>query len=205
MYTGDPYGRGEKTSRAPVEKSAVDPIINARSIAVVGASNRPGSVGLAAFKNLLGAGYKGVLYPVNPKDKSIQGVKAYPALERGPGPRGSGGAHHRGRAGSRAVRSAAGPGVKGCVVITAGFKEIGGHGRRALEKAQGRARRHGIRIIGPNCLGVDQHDPGGAHERQFRAAHAQRRATSPSFPSPGPWAPRCSITPPAGISAFPSS
>ena len=55
-------------------------IIRPKSIAVVGASNRPGSVGLSAFKNLLQAGYKGVLYPVNPKSKSIQGVKAYPNL-----------------------------------------------------------------------------------------------------------------------------
>ena len=55
-------------------------IISPKSIAVVGASNRPGSVGLAAFKNLLQAGYKGILYPVHPNAKSIQGVKAYPSL-----------------------------------------------------------------------------------------------------------------------------
>ena len=58
----------------------IDCIISPKSIAVVGATNRPGSVGLATFKNLLRAGYQGVLYPVNPKSKSIQGVKAYPSL-----------------------------------------------------------------------------------------------------------------------------
>ena len=58
----------------------IESIINPKSIAVVGATNRPGSVGLASFKNLLQAGYKGILYPVNPKAKSVQGVKAYPGI-----------------------------------------------------------------------------------------------------------------------------
>ena len=55
-------------------------IFSPRTIAVVGATNREGSVGLAVFRNLLDAGYQGVLYPVNPKAKSIQGVKAYPTV-----------------------------------------------------------------------------------------------------------------------------
>jgi acetate---CoA ligase (ADP-forming) len=55
-------------------------ILSPGSIAVVGASNRAGSLGLAIFRNLLDAAYQGILYPVNPKATSIQGVKAYPAL-----------------------------------------------------------------------------------------------------------------------------
>ena len=128
MYTGDPYGRGENVIAGVFEKSAVDPIINARSIALVGATNRPGSVGLAAFKNLLGAGYKGVLYPVHPKDKSIQGVKAYPSLEQIPDPVDLAVLIIGAEQVPGVVRTAAGLGVTGCLVITAGFKEIGGRG-----------------------------------------------------------------------------
>ena len=58
----------------------IDSIMNPRSIAVVGATNRPGSVGLAVFRNILSVGFEGVLYPVNPKAKSVQSVKAYPKL-----------------------------------------------------------------------------------------------------------------------------
>src|SRR3989304_6805856 len=58
----------------------IEYIISPRSIAVVGATNRPGSVGLAVFRNILTAGFQGVLYPVNPKWKSVQSVKAYPKL-----------------------------------------------------------------------------------------------------------------------------
>ena len=60
--------------------SDIEYIISPKSIAVVGASNRPGSLGLNIFRNLLDAGYQGILYPVNPKARSIQGVKAYPSL-----------------------------------------------------------------------------------------------------------------------------
>ena len=56
-------------------------IMSPKSIAVVGATNRPGSVGLAVFRNILTAGFQGVLYPVNPKARYVQSVKAYPKLE----------------------------------------------------------------------------------------------------------------------------
>jgi len=154
MYTGDPSDRESRKFAGRVEKNGIDPIINARSIAVIGASNRVGSVGLAAFKNLLSAGYKGVLYPVHPREKSIQGVKAYPALgaipdsvdlavviigaDQVPG----------------IVQSAADRGIKGCIVISAGFKEIGGHGVVLENRLKQIAASTGIRIIGPNCLGI---------------------------------------------------
>ncbi|WP_373498239.1 acetate--CoA ligase family protein [Desulfococcus sp.] len=154
MYTGDPYGRGEKNIAGAFQKSAVDPIINARSIAVVGASNRPGSVGLAAFKNLLGAAYKGVLYPVHPKDKSIQGVKAYPALEEVPDPVDLAVLIIGAEQVPGVVRTAAARGVTGCLVISAGFKEIGGHGAALENRLKDTVRETGIRIIGPNCLGI---------------------------------------------------
>ena len=154
MYTGDQYGRGGNKTVEAFDKYAIDPMINARSIAIVGASNRAGSVGLAAFKNLLSAGYKGVLYPVHPKEKSIQGVKAYPSLEEIPDPVDMAiliiGADQV----PGIVQTAADRGVKGCLVISAGFKEVGGHGVVLENQVKEIVRRTGIRIIGPNCLGI---------------------------------------------------
>ena len=139
----------EKTMRKDIEC-----IISPKSIAVVGATNRPGSVGLATFKNLLQAGYQGALYPVNPKSKSIQGVEAYPSLtdvqdnvdlavivvpaEIVPS----------------IVKEAIQKQVKGCVVITAGFKEVGGHGAELEKQLKLLVKENGIRLVGPNCLGV---------------------------------------------------
>lgn len=129
-------------------------IMSPDSIAVVGATNRTGSIGLSLFRNLLQAGYKGVLYPVNPKSRSIQGVKAYPRLADIPD------------AVDMAViivppvhvptviLEAVQKQVKGCVVITAGFKEIGGHGVELEEHLRKSVKEHGIRMLGPNCLGV---------------------------------------------------
>lgn len=154
MYTEASCGSGNQEIIRAFQKSPVDPIINARSIAVVGASNRPGSVGLAAFKNLLGAGYKGVLYPVHPKEKSIQGVKAYPALEAIPDPVDLAVLIIGAEQVPGVVRTAAARGVTGCLVISAGFKEVGGHGVALENRLKETVQETGIRIIGPNCLGI---------------------------------------------------
>lgn len=134
--------------------SPIESIINPKSIAVVGATNRPGSVGLAVFKNLLQAGYKGVLYPVHPKSKSIQGVKAYASLTEildevdmavivVPAPKVE-----------TIIEAAAEKQVKGCILITAGFKEIGGRGAEMEKDIRALVKAHGMRLVGPNCLGV---------------------------------------------------
>jgi acetyl coenzyme A synthetase (ADP forming)-like protein len=129
-------------------------ILSPRSIAVVGASNRPGSLGLAVFRNLLAGGYQGILYPINPKARSVRGVKAYPSLKDIPDevdmavliipPE-----HVEG-----IIEEAARKEIKGCIVITAGFKEIGGHGAELEKSVRAVARAHGIRLLGPNCLGA---------------------------------------------------
>ncbi|MFH2218972.1 MAG: acetate--CoA ligase alpha subunit [Pseudomonadota bacterium] len=129
-------------------------IINPKSIAVVGASNRSGSVGLAVFKNLLYAGYKGVLYPVNPKSRSILGVKAYPKLEDIPDEVDLAVVIVPAERVLGVAEEAAQKGIKGIIVITAGFKEIGGHGIRLENELVAFIRSHGIRMMGPNCLGI---------------------------------------------------
>jgi len=132
----------------------IDCIISPKSIAVVGATNRPGSVGLATFKNLLQAGYQGILYPVNPKSKSIQGVKAYPSLTDVPDNVDLAVIVVPAEIVPSVVKEAIQKQVKGCVVITAGFKEVGGHGAELEKQLQSLVKENGTRLVGPNCLGV---------------------------------------------------
>ena len=132
----------------------IEHIMSPKSIAVVGASNRSGSLGLAVFRNLIDASYQGILYPVNPKARSIQGVKAYKTLTDIPDevemavlivPS----EHVEG-----VIAESAKKGVKGAIVITAGFKEVGGQGVELEKRVKATAKAHGIRLLGPNCLGA---------------------------------------------------
>ncbi len=134
--------------------SDIESIINPKSIAIVGATNRPGSVGLAVFKNLLQAGYKGVLYPVNPKAMSIQGVKSYPRLVSIPDPVDMAVIIVPSERVASVVEEAAYKKIRGCIVITAGFKEVGGRGIELEKELRELAAKHGIRLVGPNCLGI---------------------------------------------------
>lgn len=132
----------------------IECIISPKSIAIVGATNRPGSVGLATFKNLLHAGYQGVLYPVNPKSRSVQGVKTYPSLTDVPDDVDLAVIIVPAEMVPSVVEEAAQKKVKGCVVITAGFKEVGGQGAELEKRLQELVRSNGTRLVGPNCLGV---------------------------------------------------
>ncbi|MBN2033265.1 MAG: acetate--CoA ligase family protein [Deltaproteobacteria bacterium] len=129
-------------------------ILSPGSIAVVGASNRPGSLGLAIFRNLLEGEYQGILYPVNPKAKSIQGVKAYPTLPDIPDPVDMAVLIVPSEKVEAIINESAAKEVKACIVITAGFKEVGGHGVELEKSVKAAAKAHGIRMLGPNCLGA---------------------------------------------------
>ncbi|HUT55751.1 MAG TPA: acetate--CoA ligase family protein [bacterium] len=146
-------------------------IMNPKAIAVVGATNRPGSVGLHVFKNILNGGYQGVLYPVNPKARSISGVRAYPSLTAVPDdeidlaviivPAEAVGA---------VVEEAAAKKIRGVIVITAGFKEVGGKGVELENGLKALVKKHDIRMVGPNCLGVINTNP----EVQMNASFATK-------------------------------
>ena len=135
-------------------KKNIESIIDPRSIAVVGATNRPGSVGLAVFRNLLGAEYQGVLYPVNPKAAWVQSVKAYPGLMDIPDEVDLAVIIVPSKVVPSVLKEAGLKGIKGVIVITAGFKEIGGDGIKLEEDIKEVARQYDISMIGPNCLGV---------------------------------------------------
>ncbi|MEW6261539.1 MAG: acetate--CoA ligase alpha subunit [Thermodesulfobacteriota bacterium] len=129
-------------------------VMSPKSIAVIGATNRPGSVGLAVFRNILDAGYTGVLYPVNPKARSIQSVKAYPSVLDIPDEVDAAVIIVPAESVNKALEESARKGVKGVIIITAGFKEVGGHGVELENQLKETAKKNGLSMIGPNCLGI---------------------------------------------------
>ena len=132
----------------------LDAIFAPRSVAVVGASTTPGKVGHDIFVNILKGGYQGVLYPVNPKAKSIASVRAYPTLADIPDELDLAMIILPPKAALSAVEEAIAKGVKGIVIVSAGFKEVGGEGLDIEKQLVERCREAKVRLVGPNCLGV---------------------------------------------------
>lgn len=164
---------------APSGKLSLDPIFRPKSVAVIGASRREEAVGHAVFRNILRSGFQGTLYPVNPKSDSILGVHCYASIAEVPAPVDLGVLIVPAPHVLAAFEECAAKGVRGVIVISAGFKEIGGEGA-ALEKALGQAaRERGIPLMGPNCLGLINTDPAVALNASF--ARSMPRAGRVSF------------------------
>jgi len=133
----------------------LDAIFRARSVALIGASTRPRSVGKVIADNLLAGGFPGPVMPVNPKYSSISGVLAYADIASLPVVPDLAVVCTPPATVPGLVAELGRRGVKGAVVITAGFKELGSAEGRALEQSiLEAARPHLLRVIGPNCLGV---------------------------------------------------
>jgi acetyltransferase len=132
----------------------LDPIFSPESVAVVGASTTPGKVGHDIFVNILKAGYKGTLYPVNPKANAVASVRAYAAIAQIPEPPDLAMIILPPALALKAVQEAIDYGVKGIVIVSAGFKEIGGEGLEIENRVVELCREAGVRLVGPNCLGV---------------------------------------------------
>ena len=130
-------------------------IFDPHRVAVIGASDTPTSVGYTVLRNLVGSGFRGVVYPVNAKRESVQGIQAYKDIESlphapdlavicTPSPTVPG-----------LVRSLGEAGTRGIVIISAGFREIGAEGRKLEQQVLAeQAKFPGMRILGPNCLGI---------------------------------------------------
>ncbi|MCU0585238.1 MAG: CoA-binding protein, partial [Desulfobacterales bacterium] len=132
----------------------LDAIFSPQSVAVIGASTTPGKVGHDIFVNILKGGYTGTLYPVNPNARSISSVRAYRSLVEIPDPLDLGIVILPPKAALPAVQEAVAKGVKGIVIVSAGFREIGPEGRAIEDRIVATCREAGVRLIGPNCLGV---------------------------------------------------
>jgi acetyl coenzyme A synthetase (ADP forming)-like protein len=129
-------------------------IFSPKSIAVIGASTREGSVGRAVFANILFSGYTGIVYPVNPKARGILGVRAYHSVWDIPGEVDLGVIVVPSEVVPQVMEECGEKNIKGTIIISAGFKEIGKKGKELEEEVKKIAQKYKIRIVGPNCLGI---------------------------------------------------
>ena len=134
--------------------SSLTPLLAPRSIAVVGASSDPTRIGGRPIAYMKNQGFKGALYPVNPTRPEIQGLKAYASIADLPEPPDVAIVAVPAEIATQAVSDLAKLGVKGVVMFTAGFAEVDEAGERAQAGMIAEARKSGMRILGPNCLGV---------------------------------------------------
>jgi len=137
----------------------LDAIFSPKSLAVVGASTTPGKVGHDIFVNILNGKFTGTLYPVNPKARSVACVKAYPTLSDIPDDIDLAMIILPPHLALKSTQDAIDKGVKGIVIVSAGFREVGGEGLEIENKIVALCKDAGVRIIGPNCLGVINPNP----------------------------------------------
>ncbi len=154
--------------------ASLDPIFAPRSVAVVGASQRRDSIGFAILDNLILSGFAGALYPVNPRASSVHSLKCYPSLAAIPDPIDLAVVVVPRDAVPAVVDDCLAHGVRGLVVITAGFGETGAAGAALEARLLEAVRRTGTRMIGPNCMGVINTDPGVRLNATFAPIPAQR-------------------------------
>ena len=130
------------------------PLFNPKSVAVVGATEKPNSVGRTVLWNLISSPFGGPVYPINPKRPSVLGIKAYTSLLECPGEVDLIVVCTPAKTVRGIIAEAAQKGVKGAVIISAGFKEIGPEGAEMERQLAVEAAKTGMRIVGPNCLGI---------------------------------------------------
>lgn len=131
----------------------MDAIFNPKAIAVIGASAEEKKVGNAVLRNLLN-GFDGKVYPINPTKSEILSLKCYPTVSAVPDQVDLAVVVIPAKAVAEALKDCAKAGVKGVVVITAGFKEVGGEGVAREKEIVEIVRNAGMKMVGPNCLGV---------------------------------------------------
>ena len=136
------------------EAASIATFLNARSVAVIGASRRSDTIGAVLVRNLVLGDYAGRIYVVNPAADSVAGMPAYPSVGDIPGEVEVAIVAVPAEAVQDVVLDCAAKGVHGLVVISSGFAETGEEGRKRQRKLVGLARSYGLRLIGPNCLGV---------------------------------------------------
>jgi acetyl coenzyme A synthetase (ADP forming)-like protein len=144
------FERREQSAAAAAMRNFLTP----RSVAVIGASRTRGTIGGEVFHNLLAAGFNGPVYPVNPKAEVVQSVVAYPSVTEIPGPVDLGVVVVPGAGVADVARECGMKGVRALVVISSGFAEVGEEGRQRQRDLLAICREFGMRLIGPNCMGI---------------------------------------------------
>lgn len=155
-------------------KSGLDAILKPKSVAIVGASPRKGSIGRVVLHNIMESDFNGGVYPVHPKAPYIHSMKAYRSVLEIPDPVDLAVIIVPRDNVLPVVDQCGCKGVKGIIVISAGFKEIGPEGAKREEELLELVRGHGMRMVGPNCLGLVNMTP----DVRFNATFAPARPIS---------------------------
>ena len=148
----------------------LDSLLRPKSIAVIGASRRVGSIGNGMLRHLVESGFTGPVYPVNPTADSVNSVPAYPSIKALPAVPDLAVIIVPKEQVIGVVRECVETGVKGLVVITAGFREVGGEGVELESELLALVRENGLRMVGPNCMGVMNTSPGVSMNATFAPA-----------------------------------
>ncbi len=143
-----------------MNKHYLTPLFTPESVVLFGASDRPDSVGGVVFKNLLTAGFKGPIYGINPKREEVQGQKVYASLEQIDGKIDLAVVATPAKSIPAIVEACGERGIGMMLILSAGFRETGPEGRRLEDRVTQMVRRYGIRLMGPNCLGIIRPDIG---------------------------------------------
>jgi acetyl coenzyme A synthetase (ADP forming)-like protein len=155
--------------------NSLKPFFYPRHVAVVGASRKPTGIGHRIIQSLKEGGFAGSIVPVNPHATEIAGLRAFPSLRAIPGPVDLAIVAVPANAVLAVIDDCAAKQIPAVVLITAGFAETGGSGISLEEQLRAKVRRHGIRLIGPNCFGLMNLDP----DVRLNATY------TPMFPSAG--------------------
>jgi acetyl coenzyme A synthetase (ADP forming)-like protein len=153
--TSEQYEERQRIAAA----NAVRRVLEARSIAVIGASRDPSTLGGRLLRNLVAQPFTGVVYPVNPEAAAVQGIAAYPSVREITGEVELAFVVVPADQVLHVARQCGEKGVKAIVVISAGFGETGEEGRQRQQQLVDVCRTTGMRMVGPNCMGVINTDP----------------------------------------------
>src|SRR5690554_2536206 len=167
--------RRAPAARRPAGATGLDAILKPRTVAVIGASRSEDAIGHQILANLVRCGFTGAVFPVNPSAEAIHSIRAYPSIADVPGPVDLAVIAVPAPLVPGVAAECAAKGVRGLVVISAGFREVGREGAEREAALVGLVRRHGMRLVGPNCLGVLNAD----------ASVSMNATFAPVMPPPG--------------------
>ncbi|MDF5755401.1 bifunctional GNAT family N-acetyltransferase/acetate--CoA ligase family protein [Spongiactinospora sp. TRM90649] len=141
------------------ESRSIQRLLTPGSVAVIGASREPGGVGHTVLRNLLAGDFAGPVYPVHREARALAGVRAYPSVTAIDGEVDLAVLAVPAEGVLDVVVECAEKGVRGLIVVSSGFGETGPQGRARQDELVRIARAHGLRVVGPNCLGIANTDP----------------------------------------------
>jgi acetyl coenzyme A synthetase (ADP forming)-like protein len=130
------------------------PLLSPRMVAIIGASRYPGTIGYLLLQCMVEAGFTGTVYPVNPNADSVMSIKAYPSVLDIPGEVEMAVIAVPAKLVSKVASECGRKGVRALIVISDGFKEVGPEGALREEELRNIIQRYGMRVVGPNCMGI---------------------------------------------------